>query len=162
MMISHASLPADAPERVARFMAELIQGDVLPFPPGGSGAWIVWSKDAQIELQVMPRGAEFAPGPAGAQCVAAEGRRRGSETHIALCIDRPADEIIALAKREGWQAGNYERGGFFNSVEVWIENSFFIECFDPPAAARYREFMTPDNWRKTLESFAKVTADTLV
>jgi hypothetical protein len=154
MMISHASLPADAPERVARFMAELIQGEVLPFPPAGPNAWIVWSKDAQIELQVMPRGAEFAPGPAGAQCVAPETPRRHSETHIALCVERSAEEIIALARREGWQAGNYDRGGFFSSVEVWIENTFFIECFDPSAAVRYREFMTPSNWKKTLESFA--------
>jgi hypothetical protein len=158
MMISHASLPADEPQRVARFMAELIQGDLLPFPPAGPGAWIVWSKDAQIELQVMPRGAAFAPGPTGAQCVGSESTRRLSEMHIALCVDRPADEILALAQREGWQAGNYERGGFFSSVEVWIENTFFIECFDPAAAARYREFMTPNNWRKTLESFAQAAA----
>jgi hypothetical protein len=153
MMISHASLPADEPARVARFMAALIQGEVLPFPPGGPNAWIVWSRDAQIELQVMPRGAEFAPGPAGAQCLVPESTRRRSETHIALCVDRPASEIVELAQREGWQAGDYDRGGFFSSVEVWIENSFFIECFDPSAAARYREFMTPGNWRKTLESF---------
>jgi hypothetical protein len=83
---------------------------------------------------------------------------RLSETHIALCVDRPADEVLALARREGWKAGSYERGGFFSSVEVWIENTFFVECFDPAAAKRYREFMTAPNWRQTLESFAHVSA----
>lgn len=155
MMISHVSLPADDPPRVARFLAKLIQGEAMPFPPGGPNAWILWSKDGQIELQVLPRGAEFAPGPTGAQCVAAAGeRRRGSETHVALCVELTANDVVALAAREGWKAGNYDRGGFFESVEIWIENSFFIECFDPAAAARYRGFMTPSNWKKTLESIA--------
>jgi hypothetical protein len=155
MMISHASLPADAPERVARFLAELIEGDCLPFPPGGPDAFIVWSKDGQIELQVMPRGAEFAPGPSGAQCIASEPRRRRSEMHIALHVERSAQQVIELARREGWQAGDYDRGGFFRSVEVWVEDSFFLECFDPEASARYRAFMNPASWRKTLASFAR-------
>lgn len=158
MMISHASLPADDPAKVARFMAELIQGDALPFPPAGPNAWIIWSKDAQIELQVVPRGSEFAPGPDGARCNLNAQPSRGSETHIALCVDRPAEELVALARREGWQAGNYERGGFFSSVEIWIENTFFVECFDPSAAKRYREFMTPKNWRKTLGSIGPAAA----
>jgi hypothetical protein len=128
MMISHVSLPADEPQRVARFLAELIQGEVLPFPPAGPDAWIVWSKDAQIELQVMPRGAAFAPGSAGAQCVASEIRGACRRRTLRLCVDRPADEVVALARREGWQAGGYERGGLFTSVEVWMENTFFVEC----------------------------------
>ena len=152
MMIGHASLPADAPAHVARVLAEIMQGESLPFPPAGEDAFIVWSKDERIELQVFPRGHEMVPGPSGAASRVPEGAQsRHAESHIALYLDRPAAEIVAIARREGWPAGDYDRGGFFRSVEVWVEGAFLIECFDPEATARYEAFMTKTSWRAWLE-----------
>jgi hypothetical protein len=148
MMISHASLPAREPARVARVIAELLSGEALPFPPGGPDAWIVWSRDGAIELQVVPRGAVMAPGDDGATVVPVEAPRAGSETHVALDVDRPAAELLAIARREGWRCGVYERGGHFRSTEVWLEDAFLLELFDPEQAAGYRAFMTPASWRR--------------
>jgi len=102
----------------------------------------VWSRDGQIELQVLARGNQFTPGPHGAQVAAAVAARGGWETHIALSVDRRAEEIIAIARREGWRTGEFDRGGFFHSVEVWIEDGFLLELFDSEQTAQYRAFMT--------------------
>lgn len=146
MMISHVSIPAREPARVARVIAELVDGEALRFPPGGPDAWIIWSRDGQIELQVVPRGAWLAPGDDGATVVAGEARG-GSETHVALVVERPAAELVAIARREGWRCGIHDRGGFFRSTEVWLEDAFFLELLDPEQAAQYRAFMTPASWR---------------
>lgn len=158
MRIAHASLPADDTAHVARVLAEILGGEALPFPPAGPGAFIVWSADEHIELQVMPRGRDMTPSPEGVRCVsralAASEARAPSEIHLALYVDRPAEEIVAIAAREGWATGDFDRAGFFRSVEVWVENAFLVECFDREATRRYEAFMTKAGWRALLESRA--------
>jgi hypothetical protein len=45
MFIAHASLPADQPERAARVLADIMQGEAMPFPPGGPHTWMAWAGD---------------------------------------------------------------------------------------------------------------------
>jgi len=56
MKIAHASIPADDPKTVAHVLADMLQGEALPFPPAGPSAWMAWSGDGALELEVTPRG----------------------------------------------------------------------------------------------------------
>jgi hypothetical protein len=73
----------------------------------------------------------------------------GSEAHVAIAVDKSLDDIVAIARREGWTSGVYDRGGFFKLAEVWVENNFLIEFLDPEQAAAYRRNMTKANWKRT-------------
>ncbi len=148
MFIAHASLPADQPERAARVLAQIMGGEALPFPPGGPAMWMAWSADAQIELEIAPRGADMEAGAEGANWRHADAQpRRGSECHLAICVERPAAEIMAIARRAGWPTARYSRGDFFHVVEVWVEGAFLIEFLDPAETAAYRRNVTPANWK---------------
>jgi hypothetical protein len=60
-MITHASVPADEPERVARVIAELWHGNYFPFPvlPGVFTARANDERGTQVE--VGPRGTRATP-----------------------------------------------------------------------------------------------------
>lgn len=141
-MLLHVSLPADDCSLVAHTLAEMMQGCALPFPPGGPSAWNAWSQDASIQLVVTPRGHYLVPEGW------AEGlQQRASETHVALGVERPAQEVLAIAQRAGWPAQICDRGGFFQVVELWVEGAYLVELLDPTFLAAYRRSMTLDNWR---------------
>ena len=103
-MLFHASIPADQPERVARIIAELWRGQVLPFPPF-SGAFMAWSgDDRRTVIDVYPRGAEHVPAPGEFGVRTNPAPSAHSESHLALGVMLAGDEVLAIAKREGWLA----------------------------------------------------------
>jgi hypothetical protein len=151
MMIAHCSIPAYDPKRVATVLAEILEGETIRFPPAGPDGWMAWSRDGDIEIEVVPRGAlitlEADQGnwrPGGVS-------QKFSEVHVAVCVDRPEAEIIAIAERAGWPARHCERGGgYFSLVEVWVEGAFMIEFLDPGQTQIYKERITLGNWKKKL------------
>ena len=148
MFIAHASVPAKDPERVARVLADIMSGEALPFPPGGSDMWIAWSGDGKIELEVGPRGSNLQQGVDGVTwSVPDPGKPQATEWHLAIGVDRPASDIIEIASSAGWRSARYSRRGFFHVVEVWVEGAFMIEFLDPADTADYRRSMTPKNWK---------------
>lgn len=147
-MILHVSLPADDCERTAKVLAELVDGRAMPFPPGGASAWNVWSKDERTQIAVTPRGIVMVPGPEGMAFTDSGRRDRAAESHLAMRVDRSADELLAIAERAGWRAAIYPRGPFFHAVEVWIENAYLIELLDPTFAAEYERSMNVANWQR--------------
>ena len=151
MMIAHASLPAGNPRHVANVLAEIMGGEALPFPPGGPETWMAWSGDEAIELEIAPRGHTMTPDPVegGNWRGRVPSPVPGSEAHVAIVVDKSLDDIVAIARREGWTTGVYDRGGFFKLAEVWVENNFLIEFLDPEQAAAYRRNMTKANWKRT-------------
>ncbi|MEE2691299.1 MAG: hypothetical protein VX640_07155 [Pseudomonadota bacterium] len=148
MMIAHVSVPADDCEKVARVLAEIMEGRALPFPPGGPQAWMAWSGDEKVEIEVTPRGAYMVRGP---QEVTWEERprERAAETHLALCVEREAGTVVDVAARAGWPARICDRGGFFHVVEVWVEGAYLIEVLDPAYTEEYRRSMSVENWMRT-------------
>jgi hypothetical protein len=149
MKIAHASIPADDPKAAAHVLAEMMAGEALPFPPGGSDAWMAWSGDGAISLEVIRRGNLNTYGAEEGGWQPAESAERRSEVHLAICTSRPASEIIAIAGRAGWPARHCARGGgFFELTEVWVDGTFMIELLDPAQAARYEEVVTPANLRR--------------
>lgn len=147
MMIAHISMPADAPEKVARVLSEIMEGKALPFPPGGPEAWMAWSKNSDIDFEVTPRGAYMLWGEEEAVWARRAGER-ACECHAALCVDRPAAEVLDIAERAGWRSRICRRGGVFSVVEVWVENAFLIEVLDPAFTAEYKNAMTAENWER--------------
>jgi hypothetical protein len=144
-MIVHVSMPADDCEKVARVLAAMMLGRPLRFPPGGPTAWNVWSADGSTQIVVTPRGQFLVPG-ATEVAWAERPRAPASETHFALCVDRPAAEIVNLAAQAGWPARVCDRGGFFSVVELWVEGAYLVELLDPAFAEQYRRSMTIERW----------------
>src|SRR5690606_34942751 len=98
--------------------------------------------------EIAPRGIEMGAGPdGGSWVVKADRPRRGNEAHLAIAVDKSADEIMAIAREAGWPTARYDRGGFFQVVEVWVDGAFLIEFLDPAETAAYRRSMTPANWK---------------
>jgi hypothetical protein len=146
-MLFHASIPADEPERVARIVAELWRGQILPFPPF-PGAFMAWSGDARrTVVDVYPRGREHVPAPGEFGVRTNTNPSPHSESHLALGVALSTDEILAIAKREGWLAQLSNRGGLFDVVELWVENKFLLELLPPQEQQRYVDNMTIENLR---------------
>lgn len=148
MKIAHASIPADNPHTVAHVLADILEGEAVPFPPAGPKAWMAWSGDGAIELEVLPRGHVIAFGQ-DQGWTPVEQSTRYSEVHLAICINRPESEVIAIAQAAGWQARHCDRGnGIFSLCEVFVENSFMIEFLDPAQTERYNQAVTLENVKK--------------
>lgn len=150
MQIVHASLPADCPRRAAEILATMMNGEAMPFPPGGPDSWMAWSGDASIELEIVPRGHALHPDKDEAEWRATAPAARLSEVHLAIGIDRPAPEILALAREAEWPARLCTRGGIFELVELWVEGAFLIELFDPQQLAHFQRAVTPVSWKAML------------
>lgn len=151
MMIAHASIPADNPKVAAAVLAEIMQGECVPFPPAGPSAVMAWSGDGQTELEVVPRGAVIEYDDVQGNWRQDGPKQKGSEVHLAICVDRPEHEIIAIAQKAGWPARHCERGGgYFSLVEVWVEGAFMIEFLDPAQTRVYKERVTLAAWKKRL------------
>lgn len=143
----HASIPADEPASVARFFADLLEGDAYPFPPGGPDAWVAWAGDSSVQVEVVRRGALLHCGALEAEWRANTGQGRASEVHLALAVDLAAEYVVERAGREGWPARLCWRGGdIFPLVEVWIEGAFLVEVFDPSQRAIFEERVTRQSW----------------
>ncbi|HEX6239553.1 MAG TPA: hypothetical protein VFZ61_01620 [Polyangiales bacterium] len=147
-MIVHVSLPADDCKYVAHVLAELMRGRALRFPPGGADAWNAWSLDARTQIVVTPRGHCMLPGTSEMEWTVRAGEERGYETHLALCVPRPVEEILEIAARTGWTTRVCDRGGMFHVVELWLENAYLVELLDPAFAAEYERTMTVDSWQR--------------
>lgn len=151
MKIIHASIPADDPKRTADVLATLMDGEAMPFPPGGPASWMVWSHDGTTELEIVPRGHLLACMAEQGDWQQAERTQRHSECHLAISVTRPAEEIIAIAQDAGWPARLCSRGGgYFDLVEVWVDGCFMLELLDPTQTAHYERVVTPGHWKQFL------------
>lgn len=155
MKIIHASIPADDPHRVSEVLAEMMDGEALPFPPAGPDGRMAWSRDGAISLEIVPRGHLIHPGREEGEWRAVDEPQRLSEVHVAIGVDRSKEEIVAIAESAGWPARICSRGeGFFELVEVWVEGSFMLEMFDPDQAGHYQRVVTVENLKRFLADAA--------
>jgi len=155
MKLIHASIPADDPRKVADVLAEMLEGEALPFPPAGPHGRMAWSGDGKISLEVVPRGNLIHRGRDEGEWRTVADAQRLTEVHLAIGVDRPAAEIIAIAEKAGWPARICARGGgFFELTEVWVEGTFMLEMFDPGQAAHYERVATVENLKKFLTEAA--------
>src|SRR6476659_5236606 len=157
-MINHISIAAQEPERVAKFLAEIWDGMVFPFPPA-PGAFLVISNDGKgTGVEVIPAGTVLVPGEGlppeneletateefEAKFVKSDLVPRYVATHLNINTKKSIDEIREVAKREGWRVLVANRGGgMFQLIELWVENTFMLEVMTPEQTARYIEITDP-------------------
>ena len=72
---------------------------------------------------------------------------RYSAFHLAVATKLSAEDVIAIAAREGWPAKYRKRGNVFGVIELWIEGRQMMELLTPEMQAEYLAFATPENFR---------------
>lgn len=147
-MIHHVSIPARAPQHVAKVLAEMMAGTSHPFGPL-DGAFIATAGDPHgTMIEVYPEHTTLDIPPSDDQVVFGE-NTASPETwpfHLLLSVPLERDEIERIGAREGWRARTFGRGlegqkPFFHIVEFWVENRVMIEVASPAMAQEYRDFM---------------------
>jgi len=165
-MINHISIAAQEPERVAKFLAEIWDGLVFPFPPA-PGAFLVIANDGKgTGVEVIQAGTVLVPGEGlppeseldaateefEAKFVKSDLVPRYVATHLNINTKKSIDEIREIAKREDWRVLVCNRGeGLFQLVEVWVENTFMLEVMTPEQTARYIEITNPTFMARAFE-----------
>lgn len=144
-MIHHISIAAHDPLRVAQVLAELLHGKVVPFA-SNPGSYVALAFDNYGTLiEVHPCGTELRPG-IGKDAVQHQTNSDSSiytATHFALSTLVSEADIRSIAAREGWRVDRYNRGGFFDVIEFWIENHLLLELLPPELSAQYLAFLEP-------------------
>ena len=153
-MIHHISIAAKDPRHVAEVIAELWQTRAFPFLPV-EGAFIVIADDGRgTAIEVVPLGAELTPGAGDepAQTAVNDTGSPYTATHAALSVPSSRERIREVAQREGWQTGEFVRGGVFEVIEFWVEGRLLLELLAPDMAQRYLDVMTTSNYAAMLEA----------
>lgn len=155
-MLFHLSIAAEDPKHVADVIAELWGGESFPFPPVSQGSWIAMAGDDRsttIEVYPFRTVLREAEGDADARGEAS-GQDRFTATHAAIATDLDQDQVIAIARREGWPAKYRKRGGVFGVIEMWIEGRQMIEVLTPEMQAEYLAGTTIEGWKRMLSARA--------
>ena len=146
-MLFHASIPADDPARVARVVAELWCGEVLPFPPFPGAFVVLAGDDRRTVLDVYPRGCEHTPAPIEYAVRTNPAPSPHSEVHLAIATVLDEQAVLHLARREAWLAQRSDRGGLFDVIEFWVENKFLLEVVPVAEQQRYVANLTAGRLR---------------
>jgi hypothetical protein len=149
-MIHHISIAAHHPQHVAQVLAQVWEGQMMPFP-AHEGSYIVMPFDAHgTMIEVYPHGAEMTPGKGDEQVqfIFNPAASPYSATHAAISVPVSEAKIRAIAEREGWRVVKCDRQGYFEVMEVWVENQLLIELLPPSFTARYLAFMQPESLRQ--------------
>lgn len=147
MGILHLSINAWDAERVAGFLASILGGRAMPFPPF-PGCWIAFTQeDDGSAIEVYPTTHVLALGKEQIACEI--GLPIGGPTFVHAAIASPLERtrIIEIAEEEGWLARICDRGPF-ECVEVWLEGRLLVEVLDPAMQREYRAGMSTSNWAR--------------
>jgi hypothetical protein len=150
MSLLHLSINAAEPQRVAVFLAQLLGGEAMPFPPFPS-CWIAFTKvDDGTAIGVYPTTHVLKAGPEQISCEITEPNIAGTFVHVAIASPLDRKNILATAQSEGWLSRICDRGPF-ECVEVWLEGRLLIEVLDPVMQQEYRDGMSASNWKKIFD-----------
>ncbi len=155
-MIFHLSIEADDAQRTAEVLAEIWGGKAMPFPFVGNGSWLAFSgADDGTLVEVYRRGTMMGIGEVEATGFE-KAPRRESATHFAMSTDLTAEQVHAIAEREGWPVRTCQRGdGIFGVIEVWIDGCNLVEVLTPEMQRQYLDSVTIANWQAGLAQFAE-------
>ncbi|WP_109902267.1 hypothetical protein [Zavarzinia aquatilis] len=151
-MLFHASIPARDPAKVAAVLADIWQGEAMPFPPV-PGAHVVFAGDGRATtLEIYPHDRTLVPSDAGVAIGTAAPVAGAVGDHVAIASPRSVTEIEAIAGKAGWRVQLATRGGIFDVVELWLEDRYLVEVLTPDMQAAYIDRVTPGNWRAMLSA----------
>lgn len=161
-MIYHASIGVRDPERVAKAIAELWGGEAVPFLPVRNGSWMALAGDERgSAIEVYFSGVVL--DPSDPSSVGQEPVEMGTpltSTHIAIGTELTAEEVVALAKREGWFTRSEDRHLPFGVIEVWIEDHILFEVLTADQRADYVNAMTIEGWHGFLDQLKGTEVET--
>ncbi len=151
-MLHHLSIAAQDPQRVARVLAEVMGGTLIPFPSHHDSFFALALDELGTGIEVYPAGTQLRPGfeDKGAQFVDTKEESLFVATHCALSVTLELEQIQEIAWREGWRIQVCDRGTYFQVIELWLENTTLIELLPPSLARRYQNFMSPENLKRML------------
>jgi hypothetical protein len=146
-MIHHISIAAHNPLHVSQVLAELLQGQSVPFP-GHPGSYVALAFDPQgTMVEVHPFGTALVPGNAANEASQLRSNPAASiytANHTAISVPVSITQIQSIAEREGWRMVHCRRGdNYFDVIEFWVENQLLIELLPPEIVDRYLAFMSP-------------------
>ena len=158
-MLFHVSIEADDPQNVAEVIAELWDGEALPFPAVIDGSWAALAGDDRSTMvEVYPRGTELHP-TSGDAIGVLSAHRRHNPVHIAIATKLSSDLVFTICKREGWEAKYCKRGGAFGVIELWIEGCQMVEVLTPAMQREYLDSISVEKWNRMLDAGPRVLAD---
>lgn len=150
MSLLHLSISASEPRRVASFLAAVLGGRAMPFPPFPR-CWIAFAaQDDGTAIEVYPDTHVLVPGEDHIECDVRERDNAATFVHAAITSPLPKREVMSLASKENWTTRECDRGPFA-CVEVWIENRLLIEVLDPGMQRDYTAGMTAQNWGRMFD-----------
>lgn len=154
-MIHHISIPAENPHHVAKVLAELWDGRVLPFLPTSGGyaseSYVAFACNHHgTAIEVYPLGTELIPGKDNEQADSQANHQpsRYTATHAAMSVEISREKVEQIGAREGWRVLHCTRGlrssnDYFEVIEFWIENRLMIELLTPEMSQQYTAFLNP-------------------
>lgn len=154
-MIHHISISAHQPQHVAGVLAQLCQGQVAPFPHH-EGSYVVLALDSHgTMIEVLPEGTTLTPNSikfvSGITGVREIKQNSYNPFHAAFSVATSEATIHEIAARAGWHSATCDRAGYFNIVEVWVENQQLLEFLPPNFAEQYISFMQPHTLQQFLD-----------
>lgn len=147
-MIHHISIAANSPQHVSEVLAEVLQGQSIPFPEH-PGSYLAMALDTQgTMIEVYPFGTILCPGLATKKGVEFQQNSMASPyiaNHAAISVPTSAEQIQSIADREGWRMIHCHRSNYFEVLEFWVENQVLIEFLPPDFAEKYLAFTEPES-----------------
>jgi hypothetical protein len=142
-MLFHMSIAAQDPQRVASVIAEFWGGSAKRFPPISDNGWIALANDERGTcLEVYPRGTVLRETAGDADAHGeASGQDPFTATHGAIATALDDQQVLAIARREGWPAKYRKRGGLFGVIELWVEGRQMLEVLTPQMQSEYLQAM---------------------
>jgi len=139
--IFHTSIPVREPKRVARALAELVEGAIFDFLH--PGCYFVTFGEPGILIELYRKEIELTPGDPGQPCELLDGQfvegdspARLTGSHTAIRVSCTPDRVMEIAAAYGWRAEVHRRR-IFRVIEFWIENEYLLEVFPPEFASEY-------------------------
>jgi len=151
-MIFHCSIGAQDPQRVAKVIAELWNGEAVEFLPLSNGSWMALAPDDRNSaVEVYPCGDVMSctsdtgfvpdPDPTGGGLTL---------THVAMATTLSSKEVFAIGEREGWVTRSRRRKMGFDVIELWVENRVMLEVLTSGMQQEYLEACTVPRWRAAM------------
>lgn len=159
-MIHHISVAANNPQHVAQVLAEVWQGQMMPFPVH-QGSYFVTPFDVYgTMIEICPHGTELIPGMGdeGINFVFNAAASNYTVTHAAISVPISEAKIREIGEREGWRVVKCDRQGYFEVVEFWVENQLLIELLPPEFTSRYLAFIQPESLKQFASTLELATA----
>jgi hypothetical protein len=157
-MIHHLSIAAHDPKHAAEILAEMMGGTAVPFPPNPGSFFALQLDEHGSGVEVYPADTVLEPGgEVGGSFSKRAGVTGYGSTHFALSVATDPATVKAIAKREGWECFDCNRGPF-HVIEVWVENETMVEILPPAYAKEYLAFTRPDKVKAAMTAAATASA----